>query len=398
MRVGRLERDGSPERPGHLRLAARVAYDDGGAETVWFDVPETLGDRVTRRADPFLVALLPVAVTRHEPLRIASGAVDPVLPARLRELMRLWACWDPGLAPVPLEAETGEGPGPVGGADEPVDAALFSGGVDSLYTASCDRQGLPPERRVRIRDLLTVHGFDLPLASRAAFDRVRARHERFAERRGLRSIAIATNLRRTRFADADWATLAHGPALAAAALALGPGLRTVLIAASSGYRDLRPWGSHPLVDPLLSTSATRFVHDGAGIRRLDKLREVCRSESALSVLRVCWESETEENCGRCLKCSRTLLGLELLGARGRAPTFAHVRLDLDRIASLRPESPFDIRELEDLRALAGERGRAEIEAAVEAALRGAGSDGTVRGAVRSLLRGLAPSRSGEASS
>lgn len=416
MRIERIERGAPSEGSGRLRLSARVAYDDGCVETLWFEVPEALADRVTERADPWLAGLLPLAVTRGETLRIEAGGIDGALLARVRELMRLWACWHPGLAPVPIEAEVesaasaapidtvpgsgpGSGPGNDGAGDdaagEPTaraDAALFSGGIDSLYTVLCDRKALPPGRRVVLRELLTVHGFDVPLARAAAFERLRARHERFADRLGLRSVAIATNLRATRFAEADWARLAHGPALAASALVLAPGLRTVLIAASSGYRDLRPWGSHPLVDPLLSTSGTRFVHDGAEVRRLDKLGRVCRSEAALSVLRVCWESETDQNCGRCLKCSRTLAGLELLGARPRAPTFAHTALDLDRIASLRPRTPWEVREWTDLRTLAARLGRTEIEAAVAEALEGgadpAGADGRERGGIGALVRRL----------
>lgn len=344
------------------RFEAAVRYADGRTETVWIGVPVDAGSDADRRGDAWVCALLPLAVLRGEPIRCALP-VDAALLDNLERVMAVWRGWDPALVPVGLECETV----PAGPAAE-VDAAFFSGGVDSTFTVLRDRDGLPDADRIGLDRLITVHGFDIPLGERAAFRRLEARHRRFAETRGLTLVPVATNLRETRWTEADWATLAHGAGFAAVAHALAPELRSVRLAASSGVRDLRPWGSHVRTDPLFSSSRLEIVHDGAEVRRLDKLARVAEDPAALADLRVCWRSRTDRNCGRCVKCLRTLAGLELLGVRGGAASFPMDAWSLEYLETVRIDGPWDVRELRDLQELAAREGRWDIHRAIETAL------------------------------
>ncbi len=245
----------SPVAPDRVRLSGEVTYDRGPirSEVYWFDVPERYAASLSVSGNPWLVCLIPLAVTLGEPLRICEP-VDRRLLENVAELMRIWKCWYPHLHVVPLEAESVE-------SSEPTIArkigAFFSGGVDSFFTALWHADRSESAARVRIDDLLTVWGFDVPLANVDAFRRMRDVLRRAAEDLGIELIDVATNVRDTRWQQTDWTYLSHNCALGGVALALEGRYRKMLMASTGGYRDLLPWGSHVLTDPLLSTSMNR---------------------------------------------------------------------------------------------------------------------------------------------
>ncbi len=66
--------------------------------------------------------------------------------------------------------------------------------------------------------------------------------------------------------------------------------------------------------PLIQTERTELIVDGCQYRRVDKLQNISDWEIAQKYLNVCWgRVENAANCGRCPKCLRTLLPLEILG-------------------------------------------------------------------------------------
>ncbi|MGH9628836.1 MAG: hypothetical protein ACRD7E_10975 [Bryobacteraceae bacterium] len=150
---------------------------------------------------------------------------------------------------------------------------------------------------------------------------------------GKRLVVARTNLRELP-APTQWGVL-HGPVLAMVAHALAPAHGRVMIGSSYCYRQLHPWGSHPLLDPLWSSEAVTIEHDGTEADRVSKLRLLCQHPQFLPYLRVCWQRGRATNCGSCEKCLRTMLALEGLGYLGRgqfaAPLTAaavrQVRLD-----------------------------------------------------------------------
>lgn len=351
-----------------LRVVARVTYagETGSSEDYWFEIPAAVFDGELARGDAWLVALFPLAVSLGESLEL-SVPVDRHLRDNLLEMLRVWRSWYSYVEEVDLHCQTRPGEGErrrqrVG--------ALFSGGVDSFFTLLRDRDRLHPLRRRRVEDLVTVWGYDIPLSRPEAFGRVRARFHDLASEVGCEFLEVATNLRETRWTSAPWGELSHGCALAAAGHFLGGRLGTVYVPATGGYRDLHPWGSHPLTDPLLSSARISFVHDGADTRRVDKLSDLVRSPLALGELRVCWRSETDENCGKCMKCLRTMIGLELLDALSSTSRFDAHAVTPERVANLYCAHPWDYRELEDLVKLAASVGRDDLAAALEASITG----------------------------
>ena len=316
----------SPRAPGWTRLWGDVSYSGGAKQTerYWLEVPDDAADALSPSGDAWLTWLTPLAASAQEPLQVRVPC-DAGLLSRMRELVRVWTAWYPELAPVTLDAPTA-----LGAARAAQTASFFSGGVDSFFTALRHGNGEGTPTNLQLDDHLFVWGFDIPLSNEPAFRRVVASVTTAATALGRRLVPVVTNLRETRFADADWSRLTHGAALAGVAHALSGRYRTALIPSSAGYRDLRRWGSHPLTDPMLSSSRLEIIHDGPAFMRVEKTEYVSRHSLALQHLRVCYRDPQGGNCGKCNNCYRTMLALEALGVLTQSATFDRQWLDLRR--------------------------------------------------------------------
>lgn len=372
---------------GRVRLTGRVRYDSAPdlREDFWFDVPEGYAAELSTTGNPWLACLAPLAVTLREPLRI-DLPVDRLLARNVRELMGIWSVWYPDLKAVPLQlqvVDTAEDVRPRR------TAAFFSGGVDSFYTVLRHRE--EDGRAIRVDDLILVRGFDYPLEKEDAFERHRQRMELAAGELGMGLVAVSTNLRETRLREASWAALYHGSALCAVGLSIEKRYRYLLIASTSNYGELLPYGSHPLTDVLHSTSATRVLHDGAEANRLEKIALVAGSDLALRFLHVCFREVSERNCGRCRKCLLAWLGLWLCGAGDRAVTFPAGSPDLRRVRRILVTriSQAGMRRLAQM---AVTKGRRDIARAIRLALARSAALGPVLAVLdrcrRSRVRGL----------
>ena len=305
------------DQPGRVRVQGRVRYDgDGLEEVIWFDLPAALESQLSSSGNPWLVALLPLAVSLQEPLRI-TVPVDPFLLEGCRAVLDIWRAWDPARTPIPIEAPTAAPEAPAG----PVGTGLFfSGGVDSFYSLLRRNGPEADGTRPPVTDLLLIHGADIPLANAEAFNRLRPRMAEVADQIGVALVDIATNARETRWGRANWPMLSHAALLIAAGLVLEPRFARLLIASSAPYGQLAPYGSHPITDPLFSSSRTRVIHDGADTDRPEKITYIGSHPAVLQHLRVCWIGRNDSNCGRCPKCLNAMMGLELAGALAQCQT------------------------------------------------------------------------------
>jgi hypothetical protein len=290
---------GVTTKSGVVEVAAEV---DGFR--LWYRLPESFA--VTRSADPFVAAALLPAMVRGEELVVDEAlAVSPRLLRNIARLQEIFHCWNPALTQVAITAT----PSPA----EPLrpDAfSFFSGGVDSTYTFL--------KHVDDISHVVFIHGFDF-FDQSAAYNTAVERNARFVAGYGKKLIPVETNFYTFGYRYAMSRNLSQGGCLASVALLLG--FATAYVPASLVYNELEPLGSHPLTDPLWSNEAVELVHDGCEARRTDKLRVIAASEAALNNLRVCFV-DMNVNCGRCTKCLRTMVPLELLGAK--AAPFPHL--------------------------------------------------------------------------
>jgi hypothetical protein len=261
------------------------------------------------RYEGFAVAATPIAMRVGLPLSVPSS-LSPRLMRTLPTAQQILHAWYPELRPIEIRA-AGEMPASADGRGV---ACFFSAGVDSFYSVL--------RHRDRLDALIYVHGFDVPLAHRPRRDQVSRTVRRAAAELELPLVEVETDLRAASNRYAAWGTHYNGVGLASVALFASTRFREILIPASHSYRDLLPWGSHPLLDPLWSTEAVELVHD-APLPRPEKLRLVANSDVAMRHLRVCFHHDASElNCGHCEKCLRTMAGLRIAGALERCETFA----------------------------------------------------------------------------
>lgn len=353
--------------PRHTRLCGEVIYETGTPrrEIYWLDVPAGLAPYLSDSGNPWLAWLLPVAAVSGETLRL-SRPVDPELLENARELLEIWRCWYPeDSTRISIDAACYTPSVYRSGGDN---AAFFSGGVDSLFTAAC-------QRRAHLDDLIYVCGLirrDFALVASGGMDHLCSDLEKAASHFNANLLVVRTNLLTTRFGRAtSLIDLSQGCALGGIALGLEKKYRRVLISSSgASYRRLGPNGTHPLTDRLVSTATTKIVPYGANFERLDKAQWLTDHEGAktLSFLCVCGESPTGKNCGGCEKCLRTMLVLELCGSLKVSKIFPDADKLFERFQRVYITSVTQRREYEDIRRRALESGRADITSAMETSI------------------------------
>ena len=205
--------------------------------------------------------------------------------------------WNHKLKPVRVNARTAKRE-----KDPEAVGISYSGGVDSLYTFLKNKE--------KTTHLLFLRKFEpggSAEESAIAEDRIRV----FAGEFEKTLVPIDYNARQfSADASISWRFL-HGPVLAG--LALSSVCSEFLISSSFNYRMLKPWGSHPLLDPLWSTKETKIQHVGLEATRVQKTAAIAAVPEVYKYLQVCWASNAS-NCGNCSKCVRTGVTLHLLGA------------------------------------------------------------------------------------
>lgn len=296
-------------------LVGKVRYPDNLIERYVFEFPGLKAAQLSQGGNPWLAALLPLAVTIGEPLNI-SLPVDATLFANAQAIMDIWAQWDARYVPVTIDADIEDDPIETAGKT----AQLFTCGVDSFFTLS----RFETEEDGSIDDLVFVHGYDIPLQNRRAWQSAAAKVQDSAKSLQKNCVLMSSNLRETRWGYTRWTEFSHGAALIAAGLTLEREFARLIVPASWNDRALRPWGSHPQTDVLFSTSGTQVVHYGSRWGRFKRTAWIVDhpiKEIALKNLRVCSRDDLGGNCGACGKCLRTMSSLDLLGALDEAPTF-----------------------------------------------------------------------------
>jgi hypothetical protein len=298
---------------GVVRLVGVLERSDGRADEVYLGFDEAASELVADTADAFLPALLVPCLWAGETLRI-EPKVSRTLVRHLPRIQDIYLSWFPRLKRIAVEV-TAAPERPAAGTKV---GTFFSGGVDSFYTLHRSRQGAIPGVPAATH-LVFLLGYDRALERLRGQENTWRYLEDIAARYQTGLIRGTTNLRSVFPIDS---AVYHGAMLAAGALALSRGLRHVLVPATYQYGHLMPCGSHPLLDELWSTEQLEVVHHGCDATRVGKLEALAAEDpQALAGLRVCPENYGDvDNCGRCPKCIRTMVALDLIGWLSRVPT------------------------------------------------------------------------------
>lgn len=298
-------------RAGALTAAIVVEGQGLARRRVWYRIPAEHGGALTTGADPFVLALIFPAMRLRRDLHV-HGEVAPALLRNLEEFQAAWRCWRPnryGRVEIMADAEREQ---PACRNDRKA-VMLFSGSVDSAFTALRHKAGQCGRRNLELQSGLLIHGIDVPLARREAFVRAAQKTRHMLESLGMRFIPMASNAGALGGAWRD----CHGAVQASCLMLLQRGFAVGVIPGAEPYSALAlPRGSNPVTDWMLSNGVFSIVHDGAGLTRTEKVRTIADWPEALRYLRVCKEGVPERpdaNCGACERCLRTMLGFKALG-------------------------------------------------------------------------------------
>jgi len=340
-----------------LRVTAQLRSQSGAVSEVWFEIDRQFEHLLTHSGDPWLVLMIAYGALYKEDIEI-DLPVDPVL---MRGATAVAACWRQwyGRTYVPTIHATNI----VQPADRPPgrSASFFSGGIDSLFTAL--RHTSPVDRATGAffdTDILLRVCHSGSLAEQPA-SQIRD-FTAFAEKTGKLYLPIASNVMTFSERIHDrFGSVTHGAVLSFVAHLLSGGLSTALIASSDTYGALPNWGSHPLTDPLFSSTSLRTVHDGAQFTRFDKTEYVARHPIAHDIINVCDVDEAltgKRNCSQCRKCLRTMTAFDIAGVRPAA--FDWSDFDPERYARVHFSRDVEWAYGEEMIAMAERIGRADI--------------------------------------
>ena len=322
------------EEGGEIFVSAKIETQDPKIqlpEKIWFNFPRSCKEYITDRADAFVVAMLPVAMSLNEDIEV-QGRVSPRLAYGIEEYQHIQNGWWPKKFKIInvnynelKNTSEIENKGAVG--------CSFSGGIDSFYSLW---KHMPKKEKIkesRITHCLMINGFDkdVDLNNTGFFKKIQEIYEPMMQSLGIELLIVRTNLQKIRHASIEGSNLTKSfvTFLTTPAMVLGRLFSRFYIPSSYSYGNLIPEGSHPLVDHLFSTESMETIHDGADASRVEKTEILSQWPETYSRLRVCWARQTKfnektgyiENCCRCEKCIRTMIALELVGALRNYITF-----------------------------------------------------------------------------
>ena len=318
-----------------------------GVVPISFETPAGVALARRNLGDVFVAPALLVAMRKGVPLHI-TDPVSPSLLSSLETWSSIYATWFPtALQRVPIEAPRGRDRTPSRGARGKVGQCM-TGGIDSLY--SLLTVDTPPDV------LVYALGVELADPRRVPTADATARLTEIARRHDRPLVLLHTNVRKVLLdSDLTWGGIAHGAALASIGHLLSGGISTFVIPATHSYATAQPWGSTPWTDPLLSSRSLRVEHHGAEKNRVGKTEAIAHESDVRDCLRVCLKHTSDENCGACRKCVRTMLALDLFGGLAESRRFPQ-RVEPEVADAITLTSTQDLRHIIDIRDRALELG------------------------------------------
>jgi hypothetical protein len=290
------------ERREHSVIRTVLIRSDADVRSVSYEISGEILPPPMQVYDFAVVAAIFIALREGRPIHV-EGPVTESLLRNLEEFQEAWAMWRRSYKCVGITADQILPPPP----PQPRKGVFAaSGGVDATFALLRHHSGHAGLRTARPVCAMMVHGFDIPLTKRDAFDRAHRGVAAMTSALGIPLATVRTNWREV--ACKNW-LMEYYSALSSC-LHLFHGLANVGVAgAGEDYAHLVfPWASNPVTNHLLSGGGFEVHTEGGGFDRTARVRLICDYPEIASKLRVCWEGPiTGENCGRCEKCVRTML-------------------------------------------------------------------------------------------
>lgn len=278
-------------------------------KTLWYLYPHNIPLPEDDDCDSYLLASLLPAMKLGASIKLHGKASKELL-SNLTELQMIWVTWCPQTYTiVNIKVDEVEDKYTLQNNNTIV---AFSGGLDASFSAYRHATKQAGFANKNLIAGVLVHGFDIPLNDYKGFHRAKNKAIETLTDINLSLLDVKTNLRDAW--DINWAHY-YATAVASVLTSLYKVASSGLIGSGPTYQLLfTPCGSHPMTDPLLSTSSFRIIHDGAAFSRSDKTSTIANWAIGVKNLRVCWVGDNrDKNCGVCEKCVRTRLNFLVSG-------------------------------------------------------------------------------------
>jgi hypothetical protein len=273
---------GPGETAGYIKYEGRYVRESGDTFSFWFGCDQRYREHISETSEGWYLLGVTAAFALSESYRHREP-VCTTLVRNSRALERQWSEWFRRKETTTIEVtERKNVPIADSNSNRGV-GCLFTGGVDSSFTLS--------QHYEEISTLISATFDERPEFLPINTSHIQARNADY----GREHIVIGTNALRV-FPEysASWSYLTHGPTLAAMVHLFGKGLRKTYISSSHGFGELIPWGSHPLTDPLFSSSSLQLEHFGATYSRFEKVKALVSDRRALQKLCVCGQVRTRK--------------------------------------------------------------------------------------------------------
>jgi len=300
------------------RFDAIAVAEDGSPLPFWYEIAPKIEGLTLDRADAFVLPALVLAMLRGEGLTI-EAPVSERLAIGLNDVARIVCAHAARFTLPEISAPQTIG----GGASPTPDGAVagLSGGVDSMYLVYRHHLARRPQDAALSRVFYSDFSLRMTPGARGRVAKLAARRRLIAEELGLPFHTVSSN-QSERLGSHN---IDHHILRSAAIGHLSASISgQFLFGSSFAFPDIALGQtedcsySEPFLLPLLSGDGFVCRSSGSRLRRVEKIAALAGLDIVQRRLRVCWEERADDiggkaNCGRCPKCLRTLLCIEILG-------------------------------------------------------------------------------------
>lgn len=300
---------------GNQAVLVDTIVIDGAEKELWFKVDKKYSEYLcTERGDAYLIAVLNYAMVNRHDITVKVPVSEDLLYNVERYLMDALiennpAYYRPVIDAVPTSERLPDA-GAVG--------TGISCGVDSLHSLANHHASEYKGHNITHLAFNNVGSHGNGPKAHALFHSRMERPAEFAKEYGFELVVSDSNLMEVIPQD-HFKTHTYSSMFPVFCLQK---LYSVYLYASAGYRfnefrlnqdGLICCGSYEMLSlPCFTNGSLKVLSEGLGKTRMDKLKKIIGYEPSYKYLNVCLLEG--DNCGRCEKCVRTILGLDALGA------------------------------------------------------------------------------------
>lgn len=316
---------------GQYQIQAEVEHETRNArEIIFFSVPSEQAHWIRPEPHAFMMGTAIAAMWNGEIRLEIEGGVDPQLGSRLTMAMRLLKRWHKSpLRPVKIVAPAVTRPLP--DIPQSTTALFLSGGVDSLSALYWNASQYPMGDPRRVGVAFFVHGLDVGDPNKPnrldVWNLGIQKLSAICRELGVDLVTVKVNFRNLAMSWRLYGGWQHASLLAAIAHAASSRIHRCIIAPDYSMEHIpHPHGSHPWLNSYFGADFLEITTgDMEQFSRVEKICFLSTHPGVLDALRVCWDSaaipEGHLNCGRCLKCVRTMLAFMACGQLSETTAF-----------------------------------------------------------------------------